>query len=372
MNALPPDDRACGSEPVLGGLNGFDGLHDGFGVELATALNELGRQVRPREFDSHAILRRTAHRRIGRVLAASAAGIAVVVGATAFAVRPGATPPAANATQTSAANPSAVNGSDPLMVPAYFRTAPNGDAANGFTQLGATTYAVANDHGTSNNMQVVQTDWTVDGVDQTAEVIWLGDTTQTGPPAKEAETVVGDVNGRSAYYNAPNKQLTFWTGAQGYATAVIFVDGTNNGPSMSATADDLLSVANSLVTTPAVVPMPLRVTGLDSATVIYAGMGSAVAGQSEPWTAELNFVIDGREYDITALPGPAVTPSPTGTFTTTGLISADKTVNGLGIDVTTSSGKEGSASAPTAAQVLAHITSLGVAPSGWTTSVMVP
>jgi hypothetical protein len=371
VNTLPPDDRAFGSEPVLGGVNGFerfDGLDDGLGAELAAALSELGRQVRPREFDSHAILRRTARRRAGRVLAASAAGVAVVVGATAFAVRPGATPPPANAPLASA---SAADGSDPLTVPGYFRAAPNGGAANGFTQLGATTYAVANDHGTPNNLQVVQTDWTVDGVDQTAQVSWSGDTTQTEAPAKETETVVGVVNGRPAYYNAPNEELTFWTGSQGYATAVIFLDSTNE-LSQSTTADELLNVAKSLVTAPAVVPMPLRVSGLDSATVIYAGMGSALAGQSEPWTAELNFVIDGREYDITALPGPAVTPSPTGTFTTTGLISADKTVNGLGIDVSTSSGKEGSVSAPTAAQVLAHVTSLGVAPSGWTTSVMVP
>jgi hypothetical protein len=295
----------------------------------------------------------------------------VVVGATAFAVRPGATPPPANAALTSTANAAPGEGSDPLTVPAYFRMAPNGGVANGFTQLGATTYAVANDHGTSNNLQVIQTDWTVDGVERTAQVNWSGDTTQTAPPANQVETPIGTVNGYSAFYDAPDNELSFWTGSQGYATAVIDLDGTNeNDP--SATSDDLLDVAKALVTKPAAVPMPFRVTGLDSAKVIYATMGWSSSGQDEPWIAELNFVIDGREYDITALPGPAVTPSPTGTATTTGLISADKTVDGLGIDITTTSGKQGSASAPTAAQVLAHVTSLGVAPSGWTTGVLVP
>ena len=363
MNALPPD-PASEPESVLDGsvkLEGFD-------AELAAALDEIGRRVRPREFDSPAILRRTARRRAGRMLAASAAAIAVVVGATAFATRPGS--PAASADHKPTANAAAAAGTDPLVVPGYFRTSPDGGAANGFTQFGATTEALVNSMSPNPEMRSVQTDWTADGVELTAQVNWWGSSPQSAVSTYEAETPVGTVNGRTAYYDDAGKQLTFWTGSQGYATALIFSDATGE-LDQSATADDLLAVARSLVVGSAEAPMPIRVTGLDSATVVYAGMGWFEPSQSEPWYASLYLVVDGRQYQISAAPGPAVTPSPTGTFTTTGLLSAEKTVDGVGITVTTSSGKGGSASAPTVAQVLADVTSLGESPSGWTTNVMV-
>ena len=390
MNALPPDNHAPEPEPVLGGPDESGapaGLH-GFDAELAAALNHLGRKVHPREFDSRAILRRTSRRRTYRALTASAAGLAVVAGVTAFAARPD-TAASAAANPTSSASTAAVTGIDPLIVPGYFRTAPGGGAANGFTQFGGTTNAVVSGAGTDSELEVAQTDWTVGGVAQQAEVEWSGDTPQTTPPiytgggggglpnSQPAFVDVGKVNGRSAYYNGLGKQLVFWTGAQGYATATIFRDSTGE-PSQSTTAADLLQVARSMVTTPAAAPMPIRVTGLDGAKVTYAGVGWIAvpdrmksAADDAPWSALLNIVIDGREYDISASPGPAVTPSPTGTFTSSGLVAATKMVNGLGLEVTTSSGKSGSPSAPTAAQVLAHVSSLGVAPSGWSTSVMV-
>ena len=376
MNALAPDDNAPEPEPVLDGAGAPGELH-GFDAELAAALGELGRQVRPHEFDPRAILRRTARRRAYRAVTASAAGLAVVAGVATFAAHPGGAP-AANSTPTASASAPAVSGTDPLILPGYFRTAPGGGAANGFTELGGTTNSVVSGAGTGSEMQVAQTDWTVGGVEQSAEVLWFGDAPQTTIPTGESGTVVGTVNGRPAYYNAPGQQVLFWTGAQrGYATATIFDDATGE-PSQSTTAADLFAVARSLVTTPAAAPLPIRVTGLDSAKVTYAGMGwDAVptrmksAGNSAPWDAMLNLVIDGREYDITAAPGPIVTPSPTGTSNTTGLVWADKSIDGLGIEVETSSGKQGSPAAPTAAQVLEHISSLGLAPSGWTTSVIV-
>jgi hypothetical protein len=119
------------------------------------------------------------------------------------------------------------------------------------------------------------------------------------------------------------------------------------------------------------VPLPLRITGLDSAVVTYAGLGQTEAGTAAPWFVDLRETIDGRSYEISAEPGVPVTPSATGTFTSSGLVSATKEVNGLGITVSTASGKSGSPSAPTASQVLAHVSSLGTDPSGWSTSVIV-
>jgi hypothetical protein len=361
VNALPQD-PASEPEPMVNGLNEFEG----FDAELAAALEELGRQVRPHEFDSHTIQRRTARRRSSRVLAASAAGIAVVAGASAFAVHAGA--PAANPAQTSVASGQAAAGTDPLVAPGYFRTTPNGGAANGFTQFGGTTL-LENAYDTSPEQRVVTTDWTADGNELSAQVNWYGKTPQTTPPAGKSETPVGTVNGRTAYYSAPNHDLTFWTGSQGYATVSIVLDGTTETNQLHNSSDDLLSAARSLVPMPVKVPMPIRVTGY-SATVAGAQMGS-IPGQAEPWQAFLLLVIDGREYSISAAPGPAVTPSPVKTSPATDQVSAEKTVDGVGIVVTTSAGAHGSPSAPTVAQVLSHITSLGVSPSGWTTDVLV-
>jgi hypothetical protein len=52
-------------------------------------------------------------------------------------------------------------------------------------------------------------------------------------------------------------------------------------------------------------------------------------------------------------------------------VRSQSTVDGVGISVSTDSGTSGSPSAPTLSQVLAHITSLGTDPSGWTTDVIV-
>ena len=131
---------------------------------------------------------------------------------------------------------------------------------------------------------------------------------------------------------------------------------------------DLLSVAEALAPTSAPVPLPIRVTGLGSTQVTRADLGW-LSGDPGPWNVDLRLEIHGASYDISAIPGQPVTPSPTGTDKTSGEVSATKTVDGLGITVSASTSN--SASAPTAAQVLAHVTSLGVSPSGWTTSVLV-
>lgn len=70
-------------------------------------------------------------------------------------------------------------------------------------------------------------------------------------------------------------------------------------------------------------------------------------------------------------PGSAVIPTPMVTLPIARLDSAAETVDGLGIVVSTVAGKQGSADAPTAAQVLAHITSFGTTPSDWTTNMII-
>ena len=366
MNALLPDpDHAAESEPTADGLKEFEG----FDAEVAAMLDGLGRQVRPHEFNADTILRRTARRRTSRVLASSAAAIAVVACATAFATRAGG-PPAANVTHTAPAANSdaqAVTGTDPLIAPGYFRTAPNGAAANGFTQLGGTTQVGLENTSESGEFWSVTTDWNSNGVELSASVDWFGGEQQTSP-GEEPGSVVGQVNGHPAYYNSSGKNLTFWSGALGYATANIFTD-SNGDVDQSATSAELLSVAEALAPTSAPVPLPIRVTGLGSAQVTLADMGWLTGDANGPWNVDLSLEIHGASYDISAIPGQPVTPSPTGTDKTSGEVSATKTVDGLGITVSASTSN--SASAPTAAQVLAHVTSLGVSPSGWTTSVLV-
>lgn len=340
---------------------------DGFEGELTSALDELGRRVLPHEFDPAAILRRTARRRSCRLLTASAAAIAVVAGATAFAARPGHSPTPAAAPPT--ARRSASAGTDPLTVPAFFRTMPAGTSVGGFTELGATTF-VASDDQTGTLSRVLQTDWSIAGADYTAQVSWFGGKPATTPQLSEGGTAVGTVNGHPAYFSTmPQRQLTFWTGSQGYATLIIFKQGEDD---QSATTAELLNVARALDPTPAEAPMPFYVTGLGTAEVTAAGAGWVGMGiQDSAWGAYLMLTVDGRSYRINAGPGPALAPTPTGTLTTTGLVGAEETVDGLGISVTTSSGKQGSPDAPTAAQVLSHVTPLGVTRSNWTTDVIV-
>jgi hypothetical protein len=340
----------------------LDPARDGFEAELASAIDALSMKVRPREFDSQEILRRTARRRSIRLFTASGAALTAVAGVTAFAISPGDIPPPPAARPTFA---SSAVGTDPLIVPGVFRTMPDGGIASGFTEFGATNYAAV--LGGSGASRGVATSWSVNGVELTAQVSWFGDTPQTTLPV-DAGNVVGTVNARPAYVSdLPQRQLTFWSGPQGYATAIIFANGAVD---QSATTDELLGVAKDLDTAPAAVPMPVRVSGLDPADVTGAQMGQVVPGETH-WSGYLSLEIDGRSYHVDVIPGPAVAPTPTGTQTATGVAAAAETVDGLGITVTTDSGKQGSPEAPTTAQVLAHFTSLGADPSGWTTSVIV-
>ena len=346
----------------------------GLEAELAAALEEVGRQVRPHEFDAHSILRHTARRRSARVLTSSAAGLAVIAGAAAFAAdaHAGNTAPGAS---TSAATASNTLSSDPLTAPATFRTVPNGGAASGFTELGSTTQvglsSVTGDPGAYG--QEVQTEWISHGVDMTAQVSWfqVADPQSVGTRTI-SRTDVGTVNGHPAYVSdTPQRELSFWAGSQGYATLIIFANGVTD---QSASVADLLNAARSVDPAPADVPMPIRVTGLPGVGVTDADMGWIGGGHADSaaWALDLRVTVDGRSYDISATPGAAATPSPTGTETSTGLVTAAENADGLGLTVSTGTGKEGSANAPTAAQVLAHVTSLGADPSGWTTDVIVP
>lgn len=351
-----PFPDASKEEPLL------DPARDGFEAELASAIDALSLSVRPHEFDSREILRRTARRRSIRLFTASGAALTAVAGVTAFAISPGGIPPRPAARPAFA---SSAVGTDPLIVPGVFRAMPDGGTAIGFTEFGATNYAAV--LGGSGSSKGVATSWRVDGVELMAQISWFGDTPQTTLPV-DAGNVVGTVNGRPAYFsNVPQKQLTFWSGSQGYAAAIIFANGSVK---QSVTAAELLGVAKDLDTAPVAVPMPIRVSGLDPADVTGAQMGQDVFGENH-WSAYLSLQIDGRAYQVGVIPGPAVAPTPTGTETATGLAVAAETVDGLGITVTTDSGKQGSPGAPTTAQVLAHFTSLGTDPAGWTTKVIV-
>lgn len=363
-------------DPALDGRGeqaGPDGL-DPFDAELASALEEIGSRVRPREFDSQAILRRAARGRSCRLLAGSAAVLAVAAGVTAaFTLGTGgpAAPAAAAAGRERALLPAGPAGIDPLSVPGVFRTMPGGHAANGFTQFGATGYVAMTGGGTSGFGRAVTASWNAGGVGYSAQVSWFGQQPSITLPTY-AGTAVSTVNGRSAYLSdIPQRQLTFWTGSQGYATEIIFANGVTDG---SATADELLGVARSLDLAPTKVPMPIqiRLSGLDSAEVTSAGVGNALPdGAAASWYATMTIEADGRDYMLSVAPGVAAGPTPTGTETSTGELVATRTVSGVGLTVTTGIGKQGSSDAPTVTQVLGRVTALGADPSDWTTSVIV-
>ena len=386
MTEFPADSAG---ERAVGDESAADLESTEFGAELAAALEDLGERVRPRAFDSRAILRRTARRKASRVLGTAAAGLAVVAGATVFAAHVGpiaAGTAAASATASSAAVP---GGTDPLTLPGYFGTAPSGSTPIGYNAYGAsasfTEYPGSSGGFVNMMIQYAQTGSGSGGPEYSVSVGWTGgycpnvtDLSHEGP-----HTLVGTVNGHPAYYSADQHTLAFWTGsAQGY--------GLEHGwvvtQSLTEITDPtvLLRIAQAFDTAPVAVPLPLRITGLDSARATSATFGQASPGASSPnpgqgfpsgssWYVEIGLQIDGRTYEISANPGLAVAPPATSIERMTGgsRVSAAKTVDGLGIMVSTDSGKSGSPSAPTVSQVLEHITSLGTEPSGWTTDVIV-
>ena len=394
MNLPTPD--VSGSEspsvPALegaGALEGaaaFDGLGplaglagpggpDAFDAELSAALEEIGRRVRPREFDSQAILRRTARGRSCRLLAGSAAVLVMAGGVTAsFTLGAGTAaalrqPAAAAAAAANGSSATAIGADDPLSVPGVFRTMPGGHSANGFTQFGATGNVAMTGVGTDGYSRAVIANWRTGGVSYSAQVSWFGQKPSTVLP-EYAGSVVGTVNGHSAYLgDIPQRRLTFWTGSQGYATALIFRNGVTEN---SATAGELLAVARSLDVAPTPVPMPIQLSGLGSAVVISASVGNALGSPATTsWGATMIVAMDGRSYMVGVSPGAATGPTPTGTETSTGPLAATRTVDGVGVTVTTDSGQEGSPDAPTVAQLLTHVTVLGADPSDWTTNVIV-
>ena len=360
----------------------------GFDAELAAALKDLGEQVGPDEFDSRAMLRRTARRKTSQVLGTAAAGLAVVAGATVFAAHVGPIAAGNAAATATASHVEAPGGTDPLTLPGYFRTAPSGSSPIGYSAYGATGSFMAypgSAGGDFVNMLIRHSQAGSIGPEYSVSVGWRGGYAPnvTDIPHEGTHTLVGTVNGHPAYYSADQRTLAFWTGsAQGYGLE----SGFFVTQSLTAITDPavLLYVAQAFDTASVAVPLPLRITGLDSARATSVNFGQASPGASSPnpgpgfpsgsfWFVEIELQIDGRTYYVSANPGPAVTPPTTSIekMTGSGRVSATKTVDGLSIMVFTESAKSGSPSAPTVSQVLAHITSLGTEPSGWTTDVIV-
>jgi hypothetical protein len=353
---------------------------EGFDAELAAALEDFGRQVRPREFDSRAILHRTARRRSRQVLGTSAAALAVVAGVTAFAAHVQGPTAAGNAVASTTSSQAATGGTDPLTVPGYFRTAPGGFTPAGFTAYGDTTALASGtpaDGGyLSTLVQDTQAGSASHGTVYALDVDWTGGYhAKVSDVTRDPGNVVATVNAHPAYYSPEAMTLAFWAGpAQGYVQAY----GWNVTQDYMGITDPtmLVHAAQALDTTSSAVPMPLRVTGLDSAQVLSASLGQTARDPSYAWLADIRLKIDGRTYEISAKPGAAPSPSPaktlaagTDSVVSVNFVSATKTVDGLGITVDTAAGDMGSA--PTVSQVLAHVSSLGTDPSGWSTSVIV-
>jgi hypothetical protein len=360
-------ERAAGDEPAA------EFEFTGFDAEIATAMKDLGERVGPDEFDARAILRRTARRKTSGVLASAAAALVVVAGATAFAAQHGSAVAVAVAVQpsSSASSGAAVEDTDPLVLPGYFRAEPSGGSS-----LGSTVYQVnarLTGLGGTPTLRAldVQTEYSSGGTEYTVDVGMMGTDSLDALNAAErdGDTVVGTVAGHPAYYNRFLRSVVFWSGSQGYAQVYRLVGPLGNAALADPDTTMLLGAAKAFDATPSDLPLPLRITGLDSAQVTFATFSQAPGSSS--WTMGIQLAIDGRTYEIDANPGPAVTPSATATETTGGEFPAMETVDGVGISVSTDTGTSGSPSAPTVSQVLAHVTSLGADPSGWTTDVIV-
>jgi hypothetical protein len=389
VNELPAESADSAAERAVGGESAADLELTGFDAELAATLADFGERVRPREFDSRAILRRTARRKTSQLLGTAAAGLAVLAGAAVFATRVGPIAASDAAASATASQPAAPGSADPLTLPGYFRTTPSGSTPFGHTAYGASSGfaaypgSVAGD----NALMVIQDPRAGSGPGGTeydVSVDWVGGYIPdiAAMPFKGQFTQVGTVNGHPAYLSAAEGVLAFWTGsARGYA--LVHAWNITQGLLMVKEPTVLLNFARAFDTTSVAVPLPLRITGLDSAQVTSASLGQADAGSNseslmpgsaapDSWYAQIGLVIDGRTYYVTANPGSAITPQVTPKMGNgSSFVSAARTVDGLGVMVSTEAGdKGGSPSAPTVSQVLSHVTSLGTDPSGWTTDVI--
>jgi len=368
MTEFPSDaagERAAGDESAAQtDFTGFD-------AELAAAMKDVGKQVGPDEYDARAILRRTARRKTAQVLGTAAAALAVVAGATAFAAQRGPTVAVVAAQPSSSASSApAVEDTDPLVVPGYFRA-----ESTGGSPLGSTMYEVnarMTGLGGAPTLRAwdAETEYSSGGTEYTVDVGMMGSTSLNAIYTSGRDnTVVGTVAGHPAYYNRLMQTVIFWSGPQGYAQVYRLVGPLGDLALADPDPAMLLGAAKAFHATPSELPLPLRITGLDSAQVSFADFIQAPGSSS--WTVTIRLAIDGRSYEIDANRGPAVTPSATASETTGGEFPAMETVDGVGIAVSTDSGTNGSPSAPTVAQVLAHVTSLGTDPSRWTTDVIV-
>ena len=354
------DERAAGHELAA------EVEFTGFDAEIATAMKDLGEQVGPDEFDARAILRRTARRRTSGVLASAAAALIVVAGATAFATQHGPTVAVAVPASSSGSSNSAVEDTDPLILPGHIRTEPAGGSALGSTVYDLNARMTAFGGPATLRAQDMETAYSSGGTEYTVDFGIMGSRSLDGLPTivRNADTVVGTVAGHPAYYNRVLQAVIFWSGSQGYAQVYRVVSPLGNADVADPDPTMLLDAAKAFDATPIDMPLPLRITGLDSAQVTFASFDQAPGSSS--WTMSIQLAMDGRTYVIDANAGPAATPSPT-----IGYPPAMETVDGVGISVSIISGSNGSPSAPTVSQVLAHVTSLGTDPSKWTTDVIV-
>ena len=369
MTEFPSDSAG---EPAVADEPAAEFAFTGFDAELAAALKDLGDQVGPDEFDSRAIRRRTARRGTTRVLASSAAALAVVAGVTAFAAQHGPAKVGTAQVSSSTSSGPAVKDPDPLVVPGHFGTEPKDGSPLGSTVYQANARMTGIGGVTSLRAMDVQTEYSSGGTEYTVDVGLMGsDSLAALRVDMRGSTVVGTVAGHPAYYNRFMGSVVFWAGSQGYAQVYRLDGPLGNAALADSDSTMLLGAAKAFVATPSDLPLPLRITGLDSAEVIFASYSQVDPGSSARWTVRIRLTIDGRTYEIDANPGPAVTPSATASETTGGEFPAMKTVDGVGISVSTDSGTSGSPSAPTVAQVLAHVASLGTDQADWTTDVII-
>lgn len=193
------------------------------------------------------------------------------------------------------------------------------------------------------------------------------------PQNVKGKTVAGVINGHPAYWSPT--AVAKGSNAASFSGLIL---QSRSGQwallqSTGVSAADQLRIARGIAFGPEASPLPFQVTGLPVAsTAIGANL---IAANGSLTTSFIDFTVGGDHVSITAAPAHGGSSSSSGEGGP-GTKTASKTENGLDFTVVlTSASAQGKAPLPPVgdpASYLPDITSLGLNPADWTTSVVLP
>jgi hypothetical protein len=295
---------------------------------------------------------------IRRRVRAAVAGAAVV--ALAGVLVPSLLPGSTVAQVGAAASPSAKN--DPLTLSVSFGWLPSGVVANEYVHSagGASGHSEALMANTDDGS--IQVDLT------TVPAPW-------GTPQNvKGKTVAGVVNGHSAYWSP--EPVAGGSNAASF-NGLVFQSRSGQWALLQSTGvstADQLRIARGIAFGPEASPLPFQVTGLPVPTSAIGA--NLIAANGSLTTSLIDFAVGATHVSITAAPARGTSASSSSGQAGPGTKTASKTENGLVFTVVlTSASAQGKHPLPPVgdpASYLPDITSLGMDPADWTTSVVLP